>query len=228
MPSTQYNDHPESEAVEASEAESALDEGMSFYDDHAAKMNKKPRRLFSFFWAMRILLKIQHFIDRHGFSTLSRRLLVTNLLVLFVLAIAILYLNEFRAGLINARIESLRTQGQIIAAALGASASVETDVLTLNPDDLLELDAGESLKPFETTRDPFEFPLDPERVAPVISELVVPTKTRARLYDHEKQLIIDSQFIYRQGEILRLDLPPPDQSHLPFYHKQRIENRHNR
>lgn len=185
--------------------------------EHQHRPFWKIRRFFSVKFLRRMFVILRRYINRHGFSSLSRRLIVTNIIVLLILAIGVLYLNEFRAGLINARIESLRTQGQIIAAAIAASASVETDVLTLNPEDLLELDTGESLSPFENLNDPFEFPLDPERIAPVISELVGPTKTRARLYDHESQLIIDSQFIFRKGTILRLDLPPPEESDLTWY-----------
>ena len=59
----------------------------------------------------------------------------------------ILYLNQFRDGLIDARVESLMTQGEIIAGAIAASASVETNSITIDPEKLLELQAGQSITP---------------------------------------------------------------------------------
>ena len=52
------------------------------------------------------------------FSSLARRIFIFNLIALTALIGAILYLNQFRAGLIDARIESLQTQGNIIAVLL--------------------------------------------------------------------------------------------------------------
>ena len=46
----------------------------------------------------------------------------------------ILYFNQFRQGLIDARVQSLLTQGQIIAAALASAASMDTDSIVIDPD----------------------------------------------------------------------------------------------
>ena len=40
--------------------------------------------------------------------------------------------------------QSLLTQGEIIAGAIAASATVETDAITIDPDKLLQMQAGES------------------------------------------------------------------------------------
>src|SRR4029079_4392421 len=40
--------------------------------------------------------------------------------------------------------------------------------------------------------------------------LISPTKTRARIYDSNGYLILDSRNLYIPGEVLRLDLPPPN------------------
>ena len=58
----------------------------------------------------------QHPPFRHGFSSLTRRIVVLNLIGLAILVSGILYLNQFRAGLIDAKVQSLLTQGEIIAA----------------------------------------------------------------------------------------------------------------
>ena len=49
------------------------------------------------------------------FSSLTRRILFFNIAATVVLVGGILYLNQFREGLIDARVESLLTQGEIIA-----------------------------------------------------------------------------------------------------------------
>ncbi len=143
-------------------------------------------------------------------SSLTRRILILNLAALITLVGGILYLNKFRAGLIDARVESLRTQGQIIAAAVAAQASVETDSITIDPDALLELQAGESLSPFDMGDGTADFPINPERVAPLLKRLISPTRTRARVYDQEGTLLLDSRGLYAQGQILRIALPPLD------------------
>ena len=55
-----------------------------------------------------------------------------------------------------------------------------------------------------------EFTIDPERAAPILRRLVKPTGSRARIYDRDGALILDSDTFYSRGEVLRYDLPPPD------------------
>ncbi|MBK9083632.1 MAG: sensor N-terminal transmembrane domain-containing protein [Rhizobiales bacterium] len=142
------------------------------------------------------------------FSSLTRRIVFLNLGGLVALLLGFLYLNQFREGLIDARVQSLRTQGEIIAAAIAASANVETDAITLDPEKLLQLAPGESLS---ATEDPgsTEFSINPERVGPVLRRLVLPTRTRARIYDRDAYLVIDSRSLSMRGNILRYDLPSP-------------------
>ncbi|MEM1287260.1 MAG: sensor histidine kinase [Pseudomonadota bacterium] len=142
------------------------------------------------------------------FSSLTRRILVLNLVGLIALVLAILYLNQFREGLIDARVQSLLVQGEIIAGAIAASASVEDDTtIIIDPERLLELQAGESISVFDEPLDSLEFPINPERVGPILRRLVTPTGTRARIYDPDGGLILDSRALYSGGAILRFDLP---------------------
>ena len=101
-------------------------------------------------------------------------------------------------------------QSEIIAGAIAASATVETNSITIDPDRLLELQAGESYGPSDDSQSGIEFPINPERVAPVLRRLVSPTKTRARIYDRDGVLILDSRNLYGRGDVLRFDLPPPN------------------
>src|SRR5205085_3327110 len=116
---------------------------------------------------------------------LTRRIVFLNVAGLLALVIGILYLSGFRAGLIDARVQSLTVQGEIIAAAIAASATVETNTITVDPERLLELAPGESYGPSEEASSLLEFPINPETVAPVLRRLVSPTKTRARIYDRD-------------------------------------------
>ena len=67
---------------------------------------------------------LSRFMGFHVFSSLTRRIVVLNLAALVVLVSGILYLNQFRAGLTDARVASLLVQGEIIAGALGASSTM--------------------------------------------------------------------------------------------------------
>lgn len=147
-------------------------------------------------------------ISTQVFSSLTRRIVFLNLAALLVLLSGILFLNQFREGLIDARVESLLTQGEIISGAIAASASVQTNTITIDPDRLLELRTGESIAPFDDDEDALEFPINPELVAPVLRRLISPTRTRARIYDQDGSLILDSRALYASGQILRFDLPP--------------------
>ena len=151
-----------------------------------------------------------HFFVSQSFSSLTRRIVFLNLAGLVALVIGMLYLSQFRAGLIDARVQSLLVQGEIIAGAIAASATVETDSITIDPERLLELQAGESYGPADDALSGIEFPINPERVAPVLRRLISPTKTRARIYDRDGVLILDSRNLYGRGDVLRFDLPPPN------------------
>ncbi|WP_281261771.1 stimulus-sensing domain-containing protein [Breoghania corrubedonensis] len=155
----------------------------------------------------RLLVRVGSVLSTYVFSSLTRRIVVLNLAALLALASGILYLNQFRAGLIDARVQSLLIQGQIIAGAIAASATVDTDAITIDPEKLLELQAGESLSPNDEQSRALDFPINPERVAPVLRRLISPTKTRARIYDPDGTLILDSRHLYARGQILRFDLP---------------------
>lgn len=143
-----------------------------------------------------------------SFSSLTRRIVSLNLAGLIALVASILYLSQFRAGLIDARAQSLLVQAEIIAGAIAASATVETNTITIDPDRLLDLKPGETYGvPDEYSG--LDFPINPERVAPVLRRLISPTNTRARIYGGDGGLILDSRSLYGRGDVLRFELPPP-------------------
>jgi two-component system, OmpR family, sensor histidine kinase ChvG len=156
------------------------------------------------FWLRRT---VQFFLAL-TFSSLTRRIVSLNLVGLIALVASILYLSQFRAGLIDARVQSLQISAEIIASAIAASATVDTNTTTIDPDRLLDLKPGETYGPSDDSSG-LDFPINPERVAPVLRQLISPTKTRARIYDRDGGLIIDSRNLYSRGDVLRFELPPP-------------------
>jgi two-component system sensor histidine kinase ChvG len=125
-------------------------------------------------------------------ATLARRIFVSNLLGLIVLLGGMLWLSQHQAWLISAKVESLKIQGEIIAAAIASNATVDTDRLAFEQERLPEADGRRMLH-----RDDgfvaMELSLRPDRVAPVVRRLILPSyNTRARIYTREGTLIVDS------------------------------------
>jgi len=152
-------------------------------------------------------LRMGRTVQSHVSSSLTRRIIVLNLGGLVALLAGFLYLNQFREGLIDARVQSLQTQGEIIAAAIASSATVDTDAITLDPEKLLKLAPGESTTAGDNNSQALEFSLNPERVGPLLRRLVSPTRLRARIYDRDGYLLLDSRSVSGRSNILRFDLP---------------------
>jgi len=167
-----------------------------------------------------VLRRGWQFLAIQSSSSLTRRIAFLNIAGLVVLVIGILYLSQFRAGLIDARVQSLIVQSEIIAGAIAASATVETDTITVDPDKLLELQTGDTYGPPDDLPSGLEFPINPERVAPVLRRLISPTNTRARIYDREGVLLLDSQNLYGRGDVLRFELPPPNAQQPNYFQRQ--------
>jgi two-component system, OmpR family, sensor histidine kinase ChvG len=165
-------------------------------------------------------------------ASLARRIFVSNLMGLLVLVVGILWLIHNHDWLIAAKRESLRVQGEILAAAIAANASLDTDRITFDPERLT--DTQRTSFPF---RDDgfaaFELSLRPDKVGPVLRRLIQPThNTRARLYDRDGELIVDTAQIGPRaqkrpepGERIRTKTPWTriqayfDGSELPLYHE---------
>src|SRR5271166_2315467 len=110
-------------------------------------------------------------------SSLTRRIVVLNLGGLVVLMIGFLLLNQFRA-----------------------------DIIAVDPDKLLQLAPGQTVAP-PSDEDAIEYSINPERVGPVLHRLVTPTHTRARIYDSDGRLLLDSRSLSAHGAVIRSDLP---------------------
>jgi two-component system sensor histidine kinase ChvG len=119
------------------------------------------------------------------FSPLLRRILLVNALPLGLLVAALLYLDTYQDGLIDAEAASLRVQAQVFAGAIGESAT--------------------------SIEDPERPVLVPDLARPLLRRLVEPTPfAQARLYDPDGDLVADSRVITGPGGAVTTEpLPPP-------------------
>ena len=147
-------------------------------------------------------------LRRFAPQRLTARIVLLNLLGLIVLVAGILYFNQFRQGLIDARVQSLTTQAQIIAAAVAGSATVDTGSIVIDPDSLA--DSNDETMPDSEQMSSLDFPIDPEAAGPVLKRLLANTTVRARIIDKDGNLVVDSRFLYSRGDIIQSDLPPPN------------------
>lgn len=175
-----------------------------------ANLPKRVARVYNERGPRGVVQRVWQFFVAQSFSSLTRRIVFLNVAGLLALVIGILYLSQFRAGLIDARVQSLLVQGEIIAGAIAASGTADSNGTFIDRDRLLELQPGENYGPDEGLTG-LEFSINPERVAPVLRRLISPTKTRARIYDGQGYLILDSRNLYIPGEVVRFDLPPPSE-----------------
>jgi two-component system sensor histidine kinase ChvG len=111
-------------------------------------------------------------------SRLGRLILALNLLGLAILIGGALVQNELRNGLVNARIDSLSTQGELIASILDQAATV-----------------GEP-----------EPQMDTALATELLQTLANPTAQRARLFDSHGRLVADSDWMADRVE--QKALPP--------------------
>ncbi len=156
----------------------------------------------------KVTSRFSNIVSRFAPGSLTARIVIINVIGLIVLASGILYLNQFRQGLIDARVEAMMSQAQIIAGALASSATVNTDRVVIDHERLLKMHEEDA---FPTAEDDFrelDFPINPEEAGPVLRKLVSRTKTIARLFDQEGILLANSNFLYASGAVLKFELPP--------------------
>ena len=111
-------------------------------------------------------------------SRLGRLIVGLNLLGLAILVVGALVLNEFRRSLVEARQDSLRTQGELIANVIAVGATQGSPVPML----------------------------EQQRATDLLQALFIPRSQRARLFDSHGQLIADSYLIADRVEVH--PLPP--------------------
>ena len=128
----------------------------------------------------------QHKGRRFFISPLSRRILTINILALGILLAGLLYLGQYEQNLINSEFQALTTEGEIFAGALGQGAY--------------------------GTRNDGKTILRPDVAGPILRRLVLPTRTRAQLFNADGSLLADSRILLGSegASVQVIDLPPPD------------------
>jgi two-component system, OmpR family, sensor histidine kinase ChvG len=133
--------------------------------------------------------KRKKIVRRGPFSSLGRRIMAINLFSVIFLAGSLLYLDQFRSGLIEAKFQSLTINGRMIAGALGEAALQEVSL-----DGQIQY-----------------LTLDSLPIKRVLRRLSIVTNTPALLFDREGKLIADSRRLISAGRNIVYDeLPPPE------------------
>jgi two-component system, OmpR family, sensor histidine kinase ChvG len=81
--------------------------------------------------------------------------------------------------------------------------------VSISPERLSDLKIGESATAFDDFANLLEFPINPEKTAQLLRRLVPNAKLRARVYDRQGVLLVDSAYLHSTGAILKSNLPPP-------------------
>ncbi|MCC6734851.1 MAG: sensor histidine kinase [Bauldia sp.] len=154
-----------------------------------------------------------------GFSSLTRRIILLNLVALGALVTGILVLNQARDSLIGAKIQSLTTQGYLIAQAISASATIDLapTVPRLDPNLMLEMEAAgaAAMDVFQRPIVGLDFPIDPEQAQIIFNYLAVENGPRLRIYQTDGSLLLDSDNL----RIARYDLPPIGEGEPGFFER---------
>ena len=118
-------------------------------------------------------------------SPLLRRILLVNALPLALLVVALMYLDQYQNGLLEAQVTALREQARVFAGALGESAVRSTD--------------------------PDNPKLVSERAASLLRRLTEPTPdAQARLYAPDGSVLANSRIRPGPGGTMTTEpLPPP-------------------
>jgi two-component system sensor histidine kinase ChvG len=129
------------------------------------------------------LLRRRRSVGR-GYSPLTRRILLLNLIPVALLTLGAVYLSDYEEELIDTELASLLVQGEMVAAGIGEVAVVGGET-TVNR---MDADAARQL----------------------LTRLVRPTGVRARLFSETGELLADSAMLNELGRIHVVPLPPPE------------------
>ncbi len=126
-------------------------------------------------------------------SPLLRRILLVNALPLALLVVALLYLDQYQNGLLEAQVAALREQARVFAGALAESAV--------------------------RTSDPDNPKLMPITASSLLRRLTEPTPdAQARLYAPDGTVLADSRLREGPSGIITTEpLPPPPPGHGRFF-----------
>jgi len=148
--------------------------------------------------------RVDDIVRMRLFSPLTLRFLAVNLAAPVLLVLGLLFLDEYQDTLIATELDALRTQGELIAAAIGEGAVVVAKTKgKSNVSDDDDMDFGPS-----TARRV----IDPESARQLVRHLSTLAHLRAQLFDRSGALVADTRLLQGSGgEVQVLDLPPLDE-----------------
>ncbi|HXC55256.1 MAG TPA: stimulus-sensing domain-containing protein [Rhizomicrobium sp.] len=120
-------------------------------------------------------------LRRSRFSALSRRIILFNAFALVVLIAGVLTVQSQRASLVDERLSGIQQQAQIVASTLA-----------------------------EYTTDEDNHMVFVSQAKPLLRQLIAPTRLRARLYDTNGRLLVDTRYLLARNVVQVQDLPPID------------------
>ena len=147
-----------------------------------------------------LLMRLLRRLQTQFTSSLTRRIVVLNLGGLVALLGGFLYLSQYQKNLIGARLESLETQGKIIAQVMADSASQDSEDFTVIPEEAPTRSPQARQGHADAGHGAPGFPLNPERIGPLLFKFVNTTHTRARVYDRAGDLLWDSQDLIEKAK----------------------------
>jgi len=114
-------------------------------------------------------------------SVLRWRIILLNTIVFAILIAGITWVQTSRFGLVEERMTGVEEEAKVIASTLAEYATI-TDSRALNQKSAEEL----------------------------LRDLVAPTRLRARLYDTDGQLVVDTRYLLARNVVQISELPPID------------------
>ena len=112
-------------------------------------------------------------------SMLRQRILAINLGVFICLIAGVITVQSNREGLVDERLTGIEEQARIVAGTL-AEYATDVDSRSISVSD----------------------------AAPLMRELVAPTRLRARLYDTDGRMAVDSRNLLARNMVQMVPLPP--------------------
>ena len=114
-------------------------------------------------------------------AVLQWRIVIFNVMVFLILIGGMIAIQSSREGLVDERLTGIEEEAKVVAGTLAEYATVN-DTRSINVED----------------------------AAPLMRELLAPTRLRARLYDTDGQLVIDTRNLLARNIVQVSDLPPID------------------
>lgn len=125
--------------------------------------------------------------------SLRRRIIISNLAGLAFLIVGWMVLTQQNVWLIDAKRDALETQSRIIAAALASSGgSTFADSSEYDPDRLAITGSNAFNFDEQAAFNDLDLSIRPERITPVLAQVIKGTTTRARVYASDGTPIVDS------------------------------------